>query len=96
MNQEFEVNLEWILRLVEALPQNQRTIIQLFYGLEGEVYKTNEIARILGRTQREVREARKSGFHLLRLAIARPEIDDVRLSELLHVARMRKQAGPEA
>jgi hypothetical protein len=88
-----KIDTDYLLRVVDALPADLRTVIQLGYGLDGEAYSYLEIGRILKITRARVGQKREKAERLLLMAIDNPELTADDLPDLLAVARIRKLAG---
>lgn len=82
-----------VLQHAKLLPHRYLMIIDLTYGLTGEVYNRGEVARILKTTKERVRQMHEKAMQLLWSAVGDTTISVWDLSDLLVVGRLREKAA---
>jgi RNA polymerase primary sigma factor len=65
-----EETLNVMMKLVSKLPERERVILKLRFGLDGEKAKTlEEVSRAIGRTRERVRQIQNQALETLRAAL---------------------------
>jgi DNA-directed RNA polymerase sigma subunit (sigma70/sigma32) len=71
------------------LPQGDRRFVEMLYTAEGESYSDRDIGRIFKVTWTRASQCLARAFGLIREAIGRPDLDDLRIHDLIVAGGIR-------
>lgn len=88
-----KIDTDYLLRVVDALPEDLRLVVQMAFGIDCQAYSCVDIGRVLKTTSSRVQDKLDRATRLILMAIDNPELTADDLPDLLVVARIRKLAG---
>jgi len=88
-----KIDTDYLLRVVDALPEDLRTAVRMFNGIDEDRSNFLAIGKALKTTREGVRSKLAKATKLILMAIDNPELTADDLPDLLTVARIRKIAG---
>lgn len=87
-----KIDTDYLLRVVDALPEDLRLVAQMAFGIDGEEYTCVDIGRALKTTSSRIQAKLGRATRLILMAIDNPELEASDLPDLLAVARIRRLA----